>query len=70
MPSIFMSVIWNSVLGWVFISLLKQSQKSRSVLSDGSRYLRLFWKGKLMSYIQRNAVLSISFVEFESGIGL
>ena len=29
-----------------FFSLPKQSQKSRSILQDGSRSLELFWKGK------------------------
>ena len=37
-------------------TLPKQSQRSRSVLQDGSRSLVLFWKEKTPSYNQRNMV--------------
>ena len=37
-------------------TLLKQSQRSRSVLSDGSRFLGLIWKAKILSYNRRNMV--------------
>ena len=37
-------------------SLPKQSQRSRSILQDGSRSLVLFWKEKTPSYNQRNTV--------------
>ena len=39
------------------VTLLKQSQRSRSVLQDGSRSLGLFWKEKSPSYNQRNTVV-------------
>ena len=42
-------------------NLPKQSQRSRSVLQDGSRSLGLFWKEKTPSYIRRNTVGSILF---------
>ena len=35
-------------------TLPKQSQRSRSVLQDGSRFLGLFWKEKTSSYKRRN----------------
>ena len=35
-------------------TLPRQSQRSRSVLQDGSRSLGLFWKEKTLSYNQRN----------------
>ena len=38
-------------------TLPKQSQRSRSVLQDGSRSLGLFWKEKTPSYNRRNTVL-------------
>ena len=38
-------------------TLPKQSQRSRSILQDGSRSLGLFWKEKPMSYNRRNTVL-------------
>ena len=38
-------------------NLPKQSQRSRSVLQDGSRSLGLFWKEKTPSYNRRNTVL-------------
>ena len=38
-------------------SLLKQSQKSRSVIQDRSRFFWLFWKGKT-SYNWRNAAFN------------
>ena len=37
-------------------TLPKQSQRSRSVLQDGSRSLGLLWKEKTPSYKQRNTV--------------
>ena len=37
-------------------TLPKQSQRSRSVLEDGSRSLGLFWKEKNPSYIRGNTV--------------
>ena len=37
-------------------TLPKQSQRSRSVLQDRSSFLGLFWKGKILSYNQRNTV--------------
>ena len=37
-------------------TLPKQSQRSRSVLEDGSRSLRLFWTEKSPSYNRRNTV--------------
>ena len=37
-------------------NLPKQSQRSRSVLQDGSRSLGLFWKAKTLSYNRRNTV--------------
>ena len=37
-------------------SRFKQSQRSRSILQDGSRFLGLFWKEKILSYNQRNMV--------------
>ena len=40
-------------------TLPKQSQRSRSVLYDGSRILGLFWKVKTLSYHQRNMVPKI-----------
>ena len=40
-------------------TLPKQSQRSRSVLQDGSRSLELFWKEKTPSYNQRNTVSTI-----------
>ena len=38
-------------------TLPQQSQRSRSILQDGSRYLGLFWKGKILSYNLRNTVI-------------
>ena len=38
-------------------TLPKQSQRSRSILQDGSRSLGLFWKEKTPSYNRRNTVL-------------
>ena len=40
-------------------TLSKQSQRSRSILQDGSRSLGLFWKEKTLSYNQRNTVFVI-----------
>ena len=37
-------------------NLPKQSQRARSILQDGSRSLRLFWKAKTPSYTRRNTV--------------
>ena len=37
-------------------TLPKQSQRSRSILQDGSRSLGLFWKEKTLSYNRRNTV--------------
>ena len=37
-------------------TLPKQSQRSRSILQDGSRSLGLFWKEKTPSYNRRNTV--------------
>ena len=37
-------------------TLPKHSQRSRSVLQDGSRCLGWFWKEKTLSYNQRNTV--------------
>ena len=37
-------------------TLPKQSQRSRSILQDGSRSFRLFWKEKTLSYNRRNTV--------------
>ena len=37
-------------------TLSKQSQRSISVLQDGSRSLGLFWKEKIPSYNRRNTV--------------
>ena len=37
-------------------TLPKQSQRSRSILQDGSRSLGLFWKEKILSYNRRNMV--------------
>ena len=37
-------------------TLRKQSQRSRSVLKDGSRSLGLFWKENNPSYNRRNTV--------------
>ena len=45
------------------ISLLKQSQTSRSILSDGSRSLRLFWTEKLcLIAVKYDTVASFSEV--------
>ena len=41
-------------------TLPKQSQRSRSVLEDGSRSLGLFWTEKSPSYNQRNTVICVS----------
>ena len=41
-------------------ALPKQSQRSRSILKDGSRFLGLFWKEKTLSYNRRNMALLIS----------
>ena len=38
-------------------TLPKQSQRSRSVLQDGSRSVGLFWKEKTPSYNRRNTVM-------------
>ena len=38
-------------------TLPKQSQRSRSVLKDGSRFLGLFWKKKTLSYKGRYMVI-------------
>ena len=40
-----------------FFTLPKPSQRSRSVLQDGSRALGLFWKEKTPSYNRRNTVV-------------
>ena len=40
-------------------TLPKQSQRSRSVLQDGSRSLGLFWKEKAPSYNRRNMVIRV-----------
>ena len=45
-------------------TLPKQSQRSRSILPDGSRSLSLFWKEKTLSYNQRNTVFDTSDAEF------
>ena len=37
-------------------TLPKQSQRSRSILQDGSRSLGLFWKEKTLSYNRRNVL--------------
>ena len=39
-------------------TLPKQSQRSRSVLQDGSRSVGLFWKEKTPSYNRKNTVIS------------
>ena len=39
-------------------TLPKQSQRSRSILNDGSRFLGLFWKEKTPSYNQRNMIMN------------
>ena len=39
-------------------TLPKQSQRSRSILEDGSTFLGLFWKDKTLSYNRRNRVNS------------
>ena len=39
-------------------TLPKQSQRSRYILLDGSRFFGLFWKEKPLPYKQRNTVLS------------
>ena len=41
-------------------TLPKQSQRSRSILQDGSRSLGLFWKEKTLSYNQRKTVIGTS----------
>ena len=41
------------------LTLPKQSQRSRSVLQDGSRSFGLFWKEKTPSYNRRNTVISV-----------
>ena len=38
-------------------TLPRQSQRSRSVLQDGSRSLGLFWKEKILSYNRGNTVI-------------
>ena len=40
-------------------TLSKQSQRSRSILQDGSRSLGLFWKEKTLSYNRRNTVMCL-----------
>ena len=40
-------------------TLPKQSQRSRSVLQDGSRSLGFFWKEKTLSYNRINTVAKI-----------
>ena len=47
------------------ISLPKQSQRSRSVLQDGSRPLGLFWKEKTLSYNRRNTVNKLQIYSFK-----
>ena len=37
-------------------TLPRQSQRSRSILQDGSRSLGLFWKEKTLSYNRGNTV--------------
>ena len=53
-------------------TLPKQSQRSRSILQDGSRSLRLFWKEKTLSYNRRNTVFikSVSSSTHEINIKL
>ena len=45
-------------------TLSQQSQRSRSILKDGSRFLGLFWKKKTLSYKQRNLVFYNNFYQF------
>ena len=40
-------------------TLPKQSQRSRSILQDGSRSFGSFWKEKTLSYNRRNTVLKL-----------
>ena len=40
----------------------KHSQRSRSILQDGSRSLRLFWKGKTLSSDQRKTVYYMQII--------
>ena len=47
-------------------TLPKQSQRSRSVLQDGSRSLGLFWKEKTPSYNRRNTVCSQTYSTFSN----
>ena len=42
--------------------LPKQSQRSRSILQDGSRSLVLFWKEKTPSYNRRNTVFLYLYI--------
>ena len=42
-------------------TLPKQTQRSRSILQDGSRSLGLFWKEKTLSYNRRNTVYYFFF---------
>ena len=46
-------------------TLPKQSQRSRSVLEDGSRSLGLFWKENSPSYNQRNTVVTVIVLKLE-----
>ena len=49
-------------------TLPKQSQRSRSVLLDGSRSLGLFWKEKTLSYSRRITFFTfIIFLRFQYG---
>ena len=43
----------------VLVSASKQSEKSRSVIYDGSRFLGMFMKGKPRSYSLRYTVSSV-----------
>ena len=43
-------------------TLPKQSQRSRSILQDGSRSLGLFWKEKTLFYNRRNMVKAVLMI--------
>ena len=45
-------------------ALPKHSQRSRSILQDGSRSLGLFWKEKTLSYNRRNTVPFLDIYPF------
>ena len=47
-------------------TLPKQSQRSRSILQDGSRSLGLFWKEKTQSYNQRNTVCCLAIFTMDN----